>query len=103
MPGCGVWPLASLSGFSRDGRALRGGAVTMQGPGEHADASEMLLCVLSVTLEPWLGRTARHNDFFPGKTLLCKPRVDCLNHSSLGKSQGMRKGCAVWLCGTSLT
>lgn len=52
LPGCGVWALASLPGSSRTGRALRSGTVTLQGPGEPADAAERLLCVLAVTLEP---------------------------------------------------
>ena len=55
QPGCGGWALASLPGFSRTGRAWRSGTVTMQGPGEPADAAERLLCVLAVTHEPLAG------------------------------------------------
>ena len=72
--------------------------------GENTDDAERRLCVLAVTLEPQLGRGARHNDFFHGKTLLCKLRTECLNRSPLGKSQDARQGlCSLALCGASMT
>lgn len=76
----------------------------VQDTGEHAGAAERLLCVLAITLESQHGRGTMHNDFFHGKTLFCKYRFQCLNHSPLRKSQDMRKGlCSLAFCEANMT